>query len=47
MGGGHSLNIGLQEHSLLLHFLKDHEREIWIAPMVDVAEYVRTYQGQH
>jgi sialate O-acetylesterase len=47
VGGGHNLNVGLNEHSLLLHFLKDHEREIWVAPMVEVAEYVRTYQGQH
>jgi peptidoglycan/xylan/chitin deacetylase (PgdA/CDA1 family) len=47
VGGGHNINVGLQEHSLLLHFLKDHEREIWIAPMVDVAEYVSTYQGRH
>ena len=44
VGGGHTLNVGLNEHRLLLHFLKDHEREIWIAPMVDVAEYVRRYQ---
>jgi peptidoglycan-N-acetylglucosamine deacetylase len=44
VGGGHTLNVGLHEHRLLLHFLKDHEREIWIAPMVEVAKYVRTYQ---
>jgi len=47
VGGGHTLNVGLNEHSLLLHFLKDHEREIWVAPMVDVAEYVRMYRGLH
>ena len=46
VGGGHNINVGLREHSLLLHFLKDHESGIWIAPMVEVAEYVRTYQGQ-
>jgi adenosine deaminase len=42
VGGGHSLNVGLNEHSQLLHYLKEHEREIWVAPMVEVAEYVRT-----
>ena len=47
VGGGHNLNVGLNEHSLLLHFLKDHEREIWIAPMVDIAEYVRAYRDRH
>jgi len=41
VGGGHTLNVGLREHSLLLHFLKEHEQEIWIAPMVEVAEYIR------
>jgi sialate O-acetylesterase len=47
VGGGHNINVGLQEHSLLLHFLKDHEREIWIAPMVEVAAYIRAYQEAH
>lgn len=46
VGGGHNLNVGLHEHSLLLHFLKDHEQEIWVAPMVDVAEYVRNQKGK-
>ena len=46
VGGGHSLNVGLNEHSLLLHFLKDHQREIWVAPMVEVAEYVRQGKKQ-
>ena len=40
VGGGHTLNVGLNDHSLLLHFLKDHEKEIWVAPMVEVAEYI-------
>lgn len=47
VGGGHTLNVGLKEHSLLLHFLKDHEREIWIAPMVEVAEYIRTTRANN
>jgi YVTN family beta-propeller protein len=46
VGGGHSINVGLKEHSVLLHFLKDHEQEIWIAPMVEVAEYIRGRQEQ-
>lgn len=44
VGGGHNINVGIGEHSKLLHFLKDHEKEIWIAPMVDVAEHIRAYQ---
>lgn len=40
VGGGHSLNVGLSEHSQLLHYLKQEENKIWIAPMVEVAEYI-------
>ena len=44
VGGGHSINVGLQEHSRLLHYLKEHEKDIWIAPMVEVAEYIKAHQ---
>jgi len=27
-----------------LHFIKEHEKEIWVAPMVDVAEHIAAYQ---
>ncbi|MDB5109157.1 MAG: Polysaccharide deacetylase [Mucilaginibacter sp.] len=47
VGGGHNLNVGLGEHSKLLHFLKDNEKNIWIAPMVDVAEHIKTYQDSN
>jgi sialate O-acetylesterase len=38
-------NVSLQAHSQLLHFLKQHDKEIWIAPMVEVAQYIREYQS--
>lgn len=44
VGGGHNLNVGLKEHSQLLHYLKAHEKEIWIAPMVEVAERIKAVQ---
>ncbi|HTD99760.1 MAG TPA: polysaccharide deacetylase family protein [Mucilaginibacter sp.] len=44
VGGGHNLNVGLKEHSQLLHYLKEHEKDIWIAPMVDVAEKIKKAQ---
>jgi peptidoglycan/xylan/chitin deacetylase (PgdA/CDA1 family) len=44
VGGGHSINVGLADHHQLLHFLKDHEQDIWIAPMVDVATFIRANQ---
>ncbi len=45
VGGGHSLNVGLKEHSQLLHYLKANEKNIWIAPMIDVAEHIRQVQN--
>lgn len=44
VGGGHNMNVGLHEHSELLHFIKDNEKEIWVAPMVEVAEYIHAHQ---
>ncbi len=45
VGGGHSLNVDAAAHRQLLRYLKAHEQEIWVAPMVEVAEQLRTYQA--
>ena len=39
VGGEHSLNVSLAAHRQLLKFLKQHEKEIWVAPFVDMAEF--------
>jgi peptidoglycan/xylan/chitin deacetylase (PgdA/CDA1 family) len=44
VGGGHPINVSLSAHSQLIHYLKNHEKDIWIAPMVDVAEKIQAYQ---
>ena len=44
VGGGHSLNVDLAAHRQLLRYLKAHERDIYLAPMVEVAEKIRAYQ---
>ncbi|MFN8353582.1 MAG: sialate O-acetylesterase [Spirosomataceae bacterium] len=41
VGGEHSLNVSLEAHRQLLHYLKNNEATIWTAPMIDVAEHVR------
>jgi sialate O-acetylesterase len=46
VGGGHSLNVSLTAHSKLLHFLKENEKDIWVAPMTDIAEYIRSVKKQ-
>jgi peptidoglycan/xylan/chitin deacetylase (PgdA/CDA1 family) len=45
VGGGHNINVDLGAHSKLLHFLKQNQEKIWIAPMVDVAAYIKNYQA--
>lgn len=44
VGGGHSLNVGLPAHRQLLRYLKAHEKDIWVAPMVEVATSIRAAQ---
>jgi len=44
VGGEHNLNVSLEAHRQLVRFLKQHENEIWIAPMVDVAKYIKEKQ---
>jgi sialate O-acetylesterase len=49
VGGGHSLDVTLDDHRRLLSFLKQNEKDVWVAPLVDVLEYVkesRTEVGQ-
>lgn len=42
--GGNPLNVSLAAHSQLLHFLKQNQKDIWVAPMLEVAGYIQKYQ---
>lgn len=44
VGGEHPLNIELNEHRKLLDYLKNRQKDIWVATMVDVAKYIREKQ---
>ena len=44
VGGGHPLNVDLAAHRQLLGYLKAHEKDIYITPMVEVAEKIRATQ---
>lgn len=44
VGGGHNINENRGEHTKLLHYLKQNEKDIWVAPMVDVAEKIKEVQ---
>ena len=42
VGGEHSLNVSLEAHRELLQYLKKNEQDIWIAPMLSVAEFIKS-----
>jgi peptidoglycan-N-acetylglucosamine deacetylase len=44
VGGEHNINVSLDAHRQLIHYLKENEKKIWIATMVDVAKYIKENQ---
>lgn len=44
VGGGNGLDVTVENHRALLEYLKKNEKDIWIAPMIDVAEFIRARQ---
>ena len=47
VGGGNGLNVSIAEHRKFLQQLKKREKDIWIAPMLPVAQYIKHYQATH
>jgi len=47
VGGEHTLNVSLTAHSQLLHYLKQQEKDIWVAPLSEVAEFIKVSQNEH
>jgi peptidoglycan/xylan/chitin deacetylase (PgdA/CDA1 family) len=45
VGGGHGLNVSLAAHRQLVRYLRAHQKEIWVAPMVEVAEKIKASQS--
>jgi sialate O-acetylesterase len=44
VGGEHNLDVSLDAHRRLLQFLKKHEKDVWVAPVVDIAEFIRRHR---
>ena len=44
VGGGNSLNVSLQAHREVLQYIKKNEKDCWIAPMLEVAEFIKGLQ---
>ena len=45
VGGEHALNVDLDEHRKLLEYLKKRKNDIWVAPMVEVAQFIKDKQA--
>lgn len=44
VGGEHDINVSLEAHKKLLQFLKENEKDVWVAPLVEVAEYIKQHK---
>jgi peptidoglycan/xylan/chitin deacetylase (PgdA/CDA1 family) len=44
VGGGNSLDVSLQAHRQFLSYLKQNEKDIMIAPMIEVAQHIKDWQ---
>jgi peptidoglycan/xylan/chitin deacetylase (PgdA/CDA1 family) len=44
VNGGNALNVSLAAHSQFLHFLKNNEKDIMVAPMITLAEHIKDWQ---
>ena len=42
VGGEHDLNVSLEAHNELLDYLKKNKKDIWVATMLDVVNYVNS-----
>lgn len=41
VGGGHNINVSLEAHRKLVYFLKQNEKNVWVAPFIDVMSFVK------
>jgi peptidoglycan-N-acetylglucosamine deacetylase len=46
VGGEHSINFDENEHKKLLDYLKKNEKDIWIAPLVEVLGFVKNNKNK-
>ena len=46
VGGGNALNVSLAAHREFLQYLKKNEKDIWVAPLLEVAEFIEISQNK-
>lgn len=45
VGGGNGLDVSLENHRKILAYIKQQEKDILIAPMLETAEHIKTWQA--
>ncbi len=46
VGGEHNLDVSLEAHNQLVEYLKENRKDIWVATMLDVVEFLNNSQSQ-
>ncbi len=46
VGGGNGLNVSIENHKKILNYIKQKEKEIFVAPMLTIAEHIKKWQLQ-
>jgi peptidoglycan-N-acetylglucosamine deacetylase len=47
VGGGNGLDVSIPAHRKLLIYIKQNEKDIWVAPMVEIAAHVKKWQAEN
>lgn len=47
VGGGNGLNVQLKDHREFLMYLRQHEKDLWVAPLAESAAFIKKWQSQH
>lgn len=47
VGGGNGLNVSLDDHRKILSYIKQHEKDIYTAPMLEMAGYIAEWQTKN
>lgn len=47
VGGGNSLNVSLDAHRKILSYIKQNEKDIYTAPMLEMAGYIADWQAKN
>jgi sialate O-acetylesterase len=47
VGGGNALNVSLDDHRKILNYIKQNEKDIYTAPMLEMAEHIAVWQQKN